>query len=198
MTENYVVLCKHWEPKRMLFYDFSEQEFYIDTLERTHQVKNSKHAFIVFGSTPIIVWALGFTFRLFYLPNSPHMQPFATVAAMMLSTVFAYLLYRGYVKGVLKNKIGKARIFSFQLDRLQKKRQKRMLQTAAFVALAMAMYIFSIWHWSSSPTEDTFARMVGGSWAAVVATVLIFMPHKQLKFHRQLKRGEIWIDGIPR
>jgi len=197
MTRNSVAICRHWTfTKRRLYYDFDEKAFYRDRFDRQAKKWTSRDAFNVFILAPIGGRLLWFIFGLLYVPESPHMQPFATGAAIIFMTLVAYALNKIPTESVFINNIyvvDRVRVFSSELDAMNEKIRKRILQTSCVLAIIIAVFSIFVWRQVSSPDERGFAEMMI-AWMIVSAVFFVLKPHQQLKFHRQLKRGEIWID----
>ena len=188
MTRNYVVVCNHWEPNRRLYYDFNEKAFYKDRFDRTNKVT---FAYVIFGL--IFDRILRNLFARVFMTDNWNVLFFSTVVGIFLAVLAAYLIYRFLVADpLLGEKTIKTRIFSDELDVLLKKTCKRTRLTVYALIAALGSIVLAIIMLRT--TEALMSLSFIMSWAIVAVALLEFMPHRQLKFRRQLKRGEFWID----
>jgi len=195
VTRNYVIVFDNWEPNRRLYYDFSEKAFYKDRYDRPANggvaifSKEWNRGFIYAAIVGLLQLLLGF----FYMPDHPDMQPFAIGAAFTLATFVVYMVHRDLVKLLFKGKVVKTRVFSNRLDALAKKSRQRISKTISAMAWAIVIFILFAGIFSTFYGAHNFG-IVMAAWGIIPLAFLEFRPHKQIKFFKQLKRGEIWID----
>jgi len=191
MTRNYVVVCNHWEPYgRRLYYDFNEKAFYKDRSDRKKIMNIPKAAIsAVVGSR--IIANFGNHFDRVFATGSWGILLISVVASIFLAIMAAYLWYRIFITDpLLCGKATKIRVFSDELDDLLKKARRRALQTVCAIGGSLAYFVFSIIVFFDDPLFFIL------SWGVIGHALLVCMPHRQIKFRKLLKRGEIWIDRI--
>ena len=191
MTRSYVVVCNNWEPGCRLYFDFNENVFYIDNLNREPDETKTHNKPSLLGS---IIPTLLVCIIAILSPRDVSYLFGAVVTLIPMATLFAYAIHREERgkpnERFLQNGVVKVCICSSRYNELAQRIQKRFIPWLTVCGTLFGIFLVCL---LLLALFDRFVFSALGAlvWYLFVAVFLSLNLHKMIKFFIQYKKEKI-------